>query len=61
MGREMMLVGRVLGALVVGTSLAVAQQAPPKDPAATRAADLVELVTLDPTITLDIRYAGTNK
>lgn len=35
-------------------------QGPPKDPAATRTADLVELVKLDPTITLDIRYAGTN-
>jgi zinc D-Ala-D-Ala dipeptidase len=33
---------------------------PPKDPNATRAADLVELVKLDPTIKLDIRYAGTN-
>lgn len=33
---------------------------PPKDPAATRAADLVELVKLDPTIKLDIRYATTN-
>lgn len=36
------------------------QQGPPKDPNATRAADLVELVKLDPTIKLDIRYAGTN-
>jgi len=35
-------------------------QGPPKDPGATRAADLVELVTLDPSIKLDIRYAGTN-
>ena len=39
---------------------AVPQQGPPKDPNATRAADLVELVKLDPTIKLDIRYAGTN-
>jgi D-alanyl-D-alanine dipeptidase len=37
-----------------------AQQGPPKDPNATRAADLVELVKLDATIKLDIRYAGTN-
>lgn len=37
-----------------------AQGKPPKDPAATRAADLVELVKLDPTIELDIRYATTN-
>src|SRR5262245_38645631 len=35
-------------------------QGPPKDPTATRTAELVELVTLDPTIKLDIRYAGTN-
>jgi D-alanyl-D-alanine dipeptidase len=41
-------------------ALAWAQQAPPKDPSATRQPDLVELVTLDPTIKLDIRYAGTN-
>lgn len=38
----------------------VLQQGPPRDPNATRAADLVELVTLDPTIKLDIRYATTN-
>jgi D-alanyl-D-alanine dipeptidase len=38
----------------------VAAQGPPKDPAATRAPDLVELVKLDPTIKLDIRYAGSN-
>jgi zinc D-Ala-D-Ala dipeptidase len=37
-----------------------ARQMPPKDPAATRTADLVELVKLDSTIKLDIRYAGTN-
>ena len=37
-----------------------AQDRPPRDPKATRQADLVELVTLDPTITLDIRYATTN-
>jgi D-alanyl-D-alanine dipeptidase len=43
---------------IAGPSAAL--QGPPKDPAATRAADLIELVTLDPTIKLDIRYAGTN-
>jgi D-alanyl-D-alanine dipeptidase len=42
------------------TLVVAAEQAPPKDPAATRASDLVELVTLDPTIKLDIRYAGAN-
>lgn len=41
-------------------STAAAQQGPPIDPNATRSADLVELVKLDPTIKLDIRYAGTN-
>src|ERR671918_1661533 len=38
----------------------LAQATPPKDPNATRPADLVELIKLDPTIKLDIRYAGTN-
>ena len=46
--------------VVLAIALAVAEQGPPKDPAATRAADLVELVKLDPTIKLDIRYAGSN-
>src|SRR5687767_9629539 len=40
--------------------LSLAQGVPPKDPGATRTPDLVELVKLDPTIKLDIRYAGTN-
>ena len=48
---------RMVAALVL---LLVAQTAPPRDPNATRAADLVELVTLDPTIKLDIRYATAN-
>ena len=42
------------GSVVVTT----AQDGPPRDPKATRAADLVELVKLDPSIKLDIRYAG---
>ena len=45
--------------VAIAVLLVLAQQ-PPKDPAATRAPDLVELVKLDPTIKLDIRYAGTN-
>ncbi len=45
--------------LVVGVGLA-AQAGPPVDPKATRTADLVELVALDPSIKLDIRYAGTD-
>jgi D-alanyl-D-alanine dipeptidase len=36
------------------------QDAPPKEPGPFRAPDLVELVTLDPTIKLDIRYATPN-
>src|SRR5688572_11310879 len=41
-------------------SVVFVQDKPPVDPAASRRADLVELVKLDPTIKLDIRYAGTN-
>jgi D-alanyl-D-alanine dipeptidase len=48
------------GIVAVASNNLVAQDRPPADPNATRKADLVELVTLDPTITLDIRYAGTN-
>jgi D-alanyl-D-alanine dipeptidase len=33
---------------------------PPVDPAATRAADLVEVIALDPTLRLDVRYATAN-
>lgn len=44
-------------AIVVG---GLVQSGPPATPEATRKADLVELVKLDPTIKLDIRYAGSN-
>jgi D-alanyl-D-alanine dipeptidase len=44
--------------VVLGASTS-AQDRPPRDPKATRPADLVELITLDPTIKLDIRYATT--
>lgn len=47
--------------LLIGAPLeGSAEQRPPRDPKATRQADLVELVTLDPGIKLDIRYAGTD-
>ena len=46
--------------LCVSVAVVSAQEGPPKDPKATRTADLVELVKLDPTIKLDIRYAGSN-
>lgn len=50
----------VIVMLASAATLAGAQAGPPRDPKATRAADLVELVRLDPTIKLDIRYATTN-
>ena len=50
---------RVVIAVLLSAGL-FAQQGPPVDPAATRKADLVELIKLDPTIKLDIRYAQSN-
>ena len=52
----------VLLAIVTTGSVVLtgAQAGPPGDPKATRKPDLVELVRLDPTIKLDIRYAGSN-
>ena len=49
----------ILAAAIIAAAT-LSQDKPPVDAAATRAADLVELITLDPTIKLDIRYAGTN-
>ena len=49
-----------LGIFLLVAPISRAAQGPPKDPAAKRTAELVELVKLDPTIKLDIRYAGTN-
>ena len=46
--------------LVAVLVLPFVQDRPPATPEATRKADLVELVKLDKTIKLDIRYAGTN-
>lgn len=50
----------VVASLLATPRPGMAQDRPPRDSKATRQADLVELVTLDPTIKLDIRYAGTN-
>jgi D-alanyl-D-alanine dipeptidase len=47
----------VLGAVVVA---GCAHAGPPREKGTFRAADLVEIVTLDPTIKLDIRYATAN-
>ncbi|MGQ0733170.1 MAG: M15 family metallopeptidase [Acidobacteriota bacterium] len=50
---------RALACMLAGFATPSAQ-GPPVDPTATRPADLVELVTLDASIKLDIRYAGSN-
>lgn len=47
----------LISALLLPLSL-VAQDAPPKELRPLRPPDLVELVTLDPTIRLDVRYAS---
>ena len=58
---SMSLVAAVALALLVAPSaISPVQNRPPSDPKATRRTELVELVTLDPTIKLDIRYAATN-
>src|SRR5438128_10603092 len=49
----------VLATLLLACSLRYAQQ-PPKEAGPFRKPDLVELVKLDPTIKLDIRYATSN-
>jgi D-alanyl-D-alanine dipeptidase len=51
---------RLILAAAIIAAATLSQDQPPVDAAATRAADLVELITLGPTIKLDIRYAGTN-
>jgi D-alanyl-D-alanine dipeptidase len=47
-------------ALFLTAASALAQDGPPKETCAFRETDLVELVTLDTTIRLDVRYAGKN-
>ena len=49
-----------VAAIAIALMTAVAQEGPPRDPKASRKPDLVELVGLDPTIKLDIRYAGSD-
>lgn len=44
----------------VADTVATGAAAPPVDPAATRAADLVEVVALDASIKLDVRYASAH-
>jgi D-alanyl-D-alanine dipeptidase len=50
----------VLFLVLLPTAPLAAQDGPPKDDRAFRAPDLVELVTLDPAIRLDVRYATKN-
>jgi D-alanyl-D-alanine dipeptidase len=50
----------VAAVLLASAPLLAIQSGPPRDPQATRAAELVEIVRLDPTIKLDIRYATTD-
>jgi zinc D-Ala-D-Ala dipeptidase len=45
-------------AILAALALALAAQVPPVDPAATRAPDLVALKAVDPTIRIDLKYAG---
>src|SRR5689334_14209578 len=51
---------RTVAVLAVALLASFVQDRPPATPEATRKADLVELVKLDKTIKLDIRYAGNN-
>jgi zinc D-Ala-D-Ala dipeptidase len=50
----------VVAIVMAVTAAQLFAQGPPRDPAATRTPDLVELVRLEPSIRLDIRYAGSN-
>jgi D-alanyl-D-alanine dipeptidase len=51
---------RMLLAALLALVTTVPQDAPPREAGPLRAPDLVELITLDSTITLDIRYATPN-
>jgi len=50
----------LLFAVALAVACSTVPQAPPKEPGPFREADLVEIVKLDPTIRLDIRYATAN-
>lgn len=58
--RARLAVAALLCLVVLLSSSARAQEQPPKEEGTFRAPDLVELVKLDPTIKLDIRYATPN-
>ena len=50
----------LFAALFIAAASIRAQDGPPKEDRAFRETDLVELLTLDPTMRLDVRYAGKN-
>src|ERR1035437_5954207 len=50
----------LFAALFIAAASIRAQDGPPKETRAFRETDLVELMTLDPTMRLDVRYAGKN-
>ena len=50
----------VVCAAAIFAACATVTQSPPKEPGPFRAAELVELVKVDPTIHLDVRYATSN-
>jgi D-alanyl-D-alanine dipeptidase len=50
----------VVGAAAIFAACSAVPQSPPKEPGPFRAAELVELVKVDPTIHLDVRYATAN-
>ena len=55
-----MTTGTVTAALTLCALVASGEVGPPREAGSFRKADLVELVTLDPTIKLDVRYATAN-
>jgi D-alanyl-D-alanine dipeptidase len=56
--RQVAAVGLVCAVLLAACS--TVRETPPREPGPFRAADLVELVKVDPTIHLDVRYATSN-
>jgi D-alanyl-D-alanine dipeptidase len=56
--RRITIVGLVCAGLLAACS--TVRETPPKEPGPFRAAELVELVKIDPTIHLDVRYATSN-
>src|SRR6476620_11536364 len=60
MKKHFLTFARLLVLILITSACVYAQNAPPKIEGANREADLVELIKLDKTIKLDIRYARTD-